>query len=119
LSPDAALFALTQTLSAWLLALALLGLAMRLLTFTSTAQRYLTAAAFPVYVLHMPLLTVIAYYMLKVPLPWPLQLLLITLATALAAFGIYELVVRRTPLTRLLFGVKAPHPMEGSKGGLP
>jgi len=74
LSSTAILFAVTQTLSAWLLALALLGLAMR----------------------------------------WPVQLLLIMLATAIGAFGLYEVVIRRIGLMRILFGVKAPPRVAGA-----
>jgi membrane-bound acyltransferase YfiQ involved in biofilm formation len=111
-SPSALLFALTQTSSAWLLTLALLGLAMRYLTSSTKRQRYLTSATFPVYLLHMPLLTVVAYFLLKLPAPWYLQLLLIASVTIVGSFAIYELVIRRTSVTRFLFGAKAAHAQE-------
>lgn len=102
------LFAYVQTLVAWLIALGLLGLAMRLLTVSTPVQRYLTDAAFPVFVLHGPLLTISAYYILQVPIPGIVQALLIFAITVAGAFGIYEYVVRRTPVTRFLFGAKPP-----------
>jgi glucan biosynthesis protein C len=111
-TPAALAYTAAWALAAWMLCLALLGLAMRYLTVSTPQQRYLTYAAFPVYLLHMPVLTVSAYYLLKLPLPWYIQLLLITGVTVILAFGIFEWVVRRTPLTRFLFGVKGRVPRE-------
>lgn len=107
-APESVLFVFAETLMAWLPALALLGLAMRYLTASTRWQRYLTDAAFPVFVLHGPLLAASAYYLLQTPLPGIIQVLLILEVTAISAFGIYEYIVRRTPVTRFLFGAKAP-----------
>lgn len=109
-APAALAYAAALALAAWMISLALLGLAMRFLTCTTPWQQYLTYAAFPVYLLHMPILTVCAYYLLKLPLPWYVQLVLITGVTVLLAFGLFNLVIRRTPITRLLFGVKRSKP---------
>ena len=106
-SPAALLFAVAQTFGVWLLVLAMLGLAMRYLTVSTAWQRYLTAAAFPVFVLHGPLLTASAYYLLQLPTPGIMQLPLIFVATVASAFALYE-VIRRTPVVRVLFGVTAP-----------
>lgn len=107
-TPASLLFALAKTFAAWLPALALLGLALRFLTVSTAWQRYLTPAAFPVYLLHTSLLAISAYYLLMLPLPWLLQLLLIITVTMAGAFALYEYVLRRTPVTRFLFGIKAP-----------
>jgi long-chain acyl-CoA synthetase len=109
-APVALAYTASWALAAWMISLTLLGLAMRYLTVSTPSQRYLTYAAFPVYLLHMPLLTVSAYYMLKLSLPWYLQLPLITGVTVIGAFGVFELVVLRTPITRLLFGVTRQGP---------
>lgn len=109
-TPPSLVFALAKTFAAWLPALALLGLALRFLTVSTAWQRYLTPAAFPVYVLHTSLLAISAYYLLQLPIPWLLQLLLIIAVTLAAAFALYEYVLRRTPVTRFLFGIKAPRP---------
>jgi glucan biosynthesis protein C len=106
-APTALAYTAAWALSAWLVSVALLGLAMRYLAFSSPLQRYLTYAAFPVYLLHLSVLTISAYYLLRLPLPWYIQLLLITGVTVLVAFGVFDLVIRRTPVTRFLFGVKA------------
>jgi len=71
----------------------------------SAAMRYLATAVLPVYMLHMaPMYFACA---IVLPLPWSpwLQLLAVVAFTALASFGVYELVVRRVRLLRPLFGL--------------
>lgn len=114
-SPAALLFAIVQVFGIWLLVLALLGLAMRYLTVSTNWQRYLTTAAFPIFVLHGPLLTASAYYLLQLPAPGFIQLPLIFVVTVASAFAVYEYVVRRTPVTRALFGVTAPAASGGAQ----
>ncbi len=111
-APASLLFAVAEAFSVWLFILGLLGLAMRYLTVSTPWQRYLTAAAFPVFVLHGPLLAASSYYLLQVPVPGIAQLALILVVTVAGAFGVYEYVVRRTPVTRALFGAKAPRAKE-------
>lgn len=102
-----ALFSLVQVFAIWLLAAGVLGLGMRYLTRTTTWQTYLTTATFPVYILHLPLLTIIAYYLRALPVPWFVLLPLIAGLTLGASFALYEGVVRRVPFIRLLFGLNA------------
>lgn len=104
------LFSLVQVFAVWLLVVSALGLGMRYLTQTTTWQSYLTKATFPVYILHLPLLTIIAYYLRALPMPWFVLLLLIAGLTLAASFALYEYVVRRVPVLRLLFGLNAPQP---------
>lgn len=101
-------FAGVQVFAIWLLTLAALGLAMRYLSASPPWQVYLTTAAFPIFVLHLPLLTIAAYYMQALPLPWYVLAVLITLVTAASSFALYEYVVRRVAALRFLFGLKAP-----------
>lgn len=109
-APASLAFSVGLAVSAWLMSLALLGVVLRYFTFSTAVQRYLTYATFPVFVLHLPILTICAFYLLKVPLPWYVQLVLIIAATMLVSFGVFDLLIRRTPVTRFLFGVKGPGP---------
>ncbi|MGE5333625.1 MAG: acyltransferase family protein [Nitrososphaerota archaeon] len=102
------LFALLQVFAVWLLTLAVVGLAMRYLTKSPPWLRYLSSAAFPVYILHLPLLTIVAYYLQALPVPWYVLLVLITVVTLALSFALYEYVVRRVPGIRLLFGLASP-----------
>lgn len=107
-SPASIAYAFGAAFAAWLPALALLGLAMRYLTKSTPLQRYLTPAAFPVFVAHTPIQAVSAYYVLQLPLPWMLQLAIIMVMTIGLAFAAYEYLLKRTRVTRFLFGIKQP-----------
>lgn len=113
------LFTLTWAYSLWLLTLAALGLGMRYLTMSPTWQPYLTTAAFPVYVLHLPLLLAAAYYLQDLPAPWYLQMALAITVTLGASFALYEYVIRRTPGIRTLFGVAGQRASERPPGDPP
>ncbi|HEX8732198.1 MAG TPA: acyltransferase family protein, partial [Ktedonobacterales bacterium] len=106
LSASYVVFALAQGLAIWLLTLGVLGTALRLLTMAPAWQRYLVVATFPVYVLHLPILFAAAYYLQSLTLTWPFTWALITVVTFGGAFALYEYVVRRTPVTRLAFGLE-------------
>lgn len=104
------LYTFARVYSYWLLTLALVGLGARFLSAAAGWQSYLTAATFPVYVLHLPLLLPIAYYLQYLPLPWPLQAALAIGLTVAGAFALYEYVVRRAPGIRVLFGMSLSPP---------
>lgn len=113
-SPQYVLFAVSQVCATWMLSLGVLGLALRYLTKAPSWQRYLTAATFPVYVLHLPLLIISAYYVQELPVPWFVQLGLIIIVSVTGAFALYEFVIRRTRVTRLLFGLESPRTSQAS-----
>jgi|AGTN01.2.fsa_nt_gi Acyltransferase family. len=98
-------FALLVQLSAWLIALGLMGVSDVYFNKPSGALSYLSRASYPVYLVHQTLLIGIAYFALKAPLaPAPL-FLLIMLGTLAASLGVYE-VCRRFGATRVALGIK-------------
>lgn len=115
-SPANMLFSLVQICAVWLLILTVLGLAMRYLAMSPAWLRYLATACFPVYILHLPILTIAAFYLQALPIPWYALFVLVTLVTLAASFALYEYVVRRVPVIRFLFGVPSPRPREQTKG---
>jgi surface polysaccharide O-acyltransferase-like enzyme len=67
---------------------------------------YLAAAVLPLYVLHQPIVVAVAYFVVGRPAPIAVEyvvLVTVSLALTLAA---YELLVRRTRVTRFLFGMR-------------
>ncbi|SNT26936.1 Peptidoglycan/LPS O-acetylase OafA/YrhL, contains acyltransferase and SGNH-hydrolase domains [Asanoa hainanensis] len=72
----------------------------------SRAYLYLAVAALPIYVLHQPIVVAVAYGVVR----WDAPIVVKYLALASAAFALtlvaYELLVRRTRLTRALFGMR-------------
>lgn len=90
----------------WCLLAAILGFALNYLTMNTSALRYLNEACFPVYVLHMPILTVLGFYIVRWDMPILAEFLLLTVATACVTFAVYEGVVRRFAPMRFLFGLR-------------
>jgi hypothetical protein len=82
-------------------------------TATSGRARRLAAyandAVLPFYVLHETVIVVVAYAVLSWPIGGGLQYCLIAVASLAATLLLYDLGVRRLPVTRLLFGLK-PQP---------
>ncbi|MBQ1157090.1 acyltransferase [Streptomyces sp. A73] len=75
---------------------------------------YLAAAVLPLYLLHQPIVVGVAYLVTGWSAPIPVEyaaLVAIALALTLAA---YELLVRRTRVTRLLFGMRSRSPRRGA-----
>lgn len=71
------------------------------------AQRYANDAVLPFYVLHQPVIVVIGYFVLGWGLPAAAEYFLISLLALAGTLLLYDLLVRRTPVTRVLFGMKA------------
>lgn len=69
---------------------------------------YLNEAVLPFYVLHETVVVAVAYAVLSWPVAPGVQYLVISLAALAGTLATYELGVRRTPVTRVLFGLK-PH----------
>jgi peptidoglycan/LPS O-acetylase OafA/YrhL len=87
----------------WLAIAAILGFAHRHLMRDNAARRYLTAAIFPVYILHQTVIIVLAHAVQPAHLSTPVEAFLLVTTTAAACFLAYE-VIRRVHLLRYLFG---------------
>ena len=97
----------------WLAIAAVLGFAHRHLQHDNAARRYLTAAIFPVYILHQTVIIVLAHALQPANLAAPVEGLLLVMTTAAACFLAYEL-IRRVRLLQPLFGVGSEANVPGS-----
>ena len=70
---------------------------------------YANDAVLPFYVLHETVIVVVAYAVLSWPIGGGLQYCVIAFVSLAATLVLYDLGVRRHPVTRFLFGLK-PHP---------
>jgi len=91
----------------WSCLLAVLGHGMRYLTASHRLLRYANEAVLPFYILHQPVILVLGYFII----PLPLSILAKYLITAPLAFcitlGLYEYGIRRVKPVRQFFGLKA------------
>ncbi|WP_067171372.1 acyltransferase family protein [Microtetraspora niveoalba] len=67
---------------------------------------YLAAAVLPLYILHQPVLVAVAYGVVRWDAPMPVKYVAIVAASLALTLAAYELLVRRTPPTRFLFGMR-------------
>jgi glucans biosynthesis protein C len=94
-------------LGTWSMIIALVGYGRRHLNRTSPALAYLSEGSYPVYLLHQTVIVVVAFYLVGLPGPWPVQWVLLLAASVAATFALYE-GIRRTPV-RVLFGMRLAH----------
>ena len=78
----------------------------RYLNFPNKSLRYLSQAAYPVYIVHM----IFLYLGSMLIFPWDiaveLQFVLVLAFTFIGCFGVYEFLIRRVNFIRPLFGLK-------------
>ncbi|MFF5212939.1 acyltransferase [Streptosporangium sp. NPDC000396] len=69
---------------------------------------YLATAALPLYVLHQPIVVGVAYGVVGWGAPIAVKYLVIVAASLVLTVAAYDLLVRRTRVTRFLFGMRGP-----------
>jgi glucan biosynthesis protein C len=105
----AAVFATLHALGAWAWALFLISIAMRWANRPAAAITYGNDAILPFYVIHHPVVVLLALYVVRLPLGvWP-KFGLLFCAALLLSLAIYEVLIRHLPPLRFLFGLQ-PHP---------
>jgi hypothetical protein len=76
---------------------------------------YANEAVLPFYVLHETVIVVVAYGVLAWPVAGAAQYALIAITSLAATLLLYDLAVRRTRLTRFLFGLRPTEPNRGDQ----
>ncbi len=112
-TPTGYLYGLVEILCTWSWLLTMVGFGHRFLNRTSPALRYLSEAAFPVYLLHLPANTLIGWFVVRMDADSAVKYLLINLGTFALTFALYE-VIRRVGFLRFAFGMK-PRPTSAPK----
>ena len=86
--------------------LGLIGLGSMVLNKPSRTLTYLSQAAYPVYIIHLPVQFGLSNLILPLAQPASLKYMMLVIGTLGVSLGIYELVLRRINLIRPLFGMK-------------
>ncbi|WFB11211.1 acyltransferase [Streptomyces sp. LX-29] len=71
---------------------------------------YLSAAVLPLYVLHQPIVVAVAYGVVGWDAPIAVEYTVIVASSSALTLAAYDLLVRRTRVTRFLFGMREPGP---------
>lgn len=101
------LFGPARILYAWMVILALIGLARRYLSGDGPVRRYLTDAIFPYYILHQTITVLTGYWIAPMGLNVWVEFAILVFVTAAGCAAGYE-IVRRIPVLRPVMGLKWP-----------
>ncbi|MBN2390204.1 MAG: acyltransferase family protein [Anaerolineae bacterium] len=93
-------------LGRWCWIVAFVGLGHAYLNSNSSLLRYASEASYPFYILHFLINTIVAYYVVRWNTPIAIKYLAITIITIPTILAVYEVLVKRTNVTRFLFGMK-------------
>jgi peptidoglycan/LPS O-acetylase OafA/YrhL len=93
-------------LMAYLWILAFLGLARQYLNFNTPRLRYANEAVLPFYILHQPVLVSVGYFVVQWAIPDVAKYSIIAVGSFALIAVLYEFVVRRFDVARVLFGMK-------------
>jgi len=93
-------------LNAWCWLLAILGFGMKHLSFSNAFVKYANEAVLPFYILHQTVVLSLGYFVVQWSIPDGLKFVLLLTGSFLVSMGLYESLVRRNNLLRVLFGMK-------------
>jgi peptidoglycan/LPS O-acetylase OafA/YrhL len=103
-------FVLVMTLASlliWCYILTFFGYGMRYWNVNRQPLAYANEAVLPFYILHQPVILILGYFIIPLPLPILEKYLLITPLAFGITLGLFEYGVRRVNLLRRIFGLKA------------
>jgi len=98
---------LGSAVAGWCFVVALLGFAHGRVTRSSAALRFLAESAFPIYVLHQPVVVVLAASVVLLPLGIVAKFLLLLAGSVAVTLALYQFGVRPFGPTRFLIGMKS------------
>ena len=100
------LFVAIFSLFSWCFVLAILGFGMRHLTFHTPFLDYANEAVLPFYILHQTVIISVGYFVVRWVIPDWLKFVVIATSSFAIVMTLYEFLVRRFNVMRVLFGMK-------------
>jgi glucan biosynthesis protein C len=94
------------SVSCWCWLLAVFGFGFQYLNVNRPFLRYANEAVLPFYILHQTVIISLGYFMVQWVIRDGLKFSFILIASFLVSVGVYEFLVRRNNLLRILFGMK-------------
>jgi len=102
-------------LCSWCFILAILGFGMRHLAFSTPFLKYANEAVLPFYVMHQTVLLVVGFFIVQWNVPDLVKFLVMAAGSFGIIMGLYEYLIRRVDILRILFGMK---PQAGLKAAV-
>jgi glucan biosynthesis protein C len=95
-----------RVLASWCLVLAILGFGRKHLDFSTPLLTYANEAVLPFYILHQTVILGVGYFVVQWAIPDLLKWLIILPVSFILIMALYEFLVRRHNVMRVLFGMK-------------
>jgi hypothetical protein len=92
-------------LASWCIVTGLLGFGMKYLHRTGGFLQYSTPAVLPFYIMHQPVILLIAYWVVQLHIPVIAKYFIIAIPSFVIIIGLYE-IIKRIGALRFLFGMK-------------
>lgn len=103
---DAQVYFFLDALQIWSIILTIIGFAKKHLNNSSTILNYLNQAVFPFFIIHQTIIVAIGYWIVQLKVSVLTKYLLLSCCSTIVIYVLYEYVIRRTKLTRFLYGMK-------------
>jgi glucan biosynthesis protein C len=100
------LYFLLDAIQIWSTILSIIGFAKKHLNNSSNILQYLNKAVFPFFIIHQTIIVALGYWIVQLNFSILSKYLLLSICSSMLIFGIYEYIIRRTKLTRFLYGMK-------------
>jgi peptidoglycan/LPS O-acetylase OafA/YrhL len=115
--PDILLFFL-ESFVTWFWIAAILGYGQKYLNVENRVLRYAREGSYPFYIVHQTVIVIIGYYVVQWSAAVLPKFLVIAGCSLVVSIALYDVVVRRTNVTRFLFGMR-PLPRQPSAPEVP
>ncbi len=96
----------SYSLMSWSILFTLLGFGFQHLTFSNPFLKYANEAVLPFYIMHQTVILGLGYFVVQTGLPAWLKYGITSVCSFIVIMGLYELLVRRWNVLRVLFGMK-------------
>lgn len=103
------LYQLLRSIFTWSWMVFALYFGMRFLNFSNRIIDYCKEAVLPFYILHYPVIVVIAFFTFSWDINMGVKFLIVTTAALITTLVLYDLFIRRINVSRWLFGMKPLH----------
>lgn len=97
---------LLLSLSTWSWLVFIISMGTKVLNFSNRGLEYANEAVLPFYILHQTVILIIGYYIVQWNAGMLVKFFLISTISFVVIIAIYDLCVRRTNITRFLFGMR-------------
>jgi len=111
--PFAAITVSIKIICGVLFSYAFIGLAEKRFGAYNPRLRFLSDGAYWMYLIHLPIVTLITFFMFNLPIPIEIKFLIAIVMTSIVCLGTYKYFVRSTPIGILLNGRRYPFKMTG------